>query len=66
MTITLPFWTVPVALNVLFCGLALYKLPNPQGPYDIGSFIDGTLKMGGAVIGSLLVWIAYLLVLLAT
>lgn len=65
MTITFPFWTLPLALTLLFCGLAVYTLPKSSGPYDIGAGMEGIVKLGSAIVGSLLVWIAYLLALLA-
>lgn len=66
MNMTLPFWTLPLAITLLFVGLAIHKLPASSGPYDIGSAFEGLVKLCAAIIGSLLVWIAYLLVVVNT
>lgn len=63
ITFVVPTWLIPLVLTAALYG-ALTLWVNRQSSSGIGAAVDGFFAGVGWVIGSLLIWLAYLIVLL--
>ncbi|MEE9481835.1 hypothetical protein [Methylobacterium ajmalii] len=64
ISFVIPTWMIPLALTVALYG-ALTLWVNRQSSSGIGAAVDGFFAGIGWVVGSLVIWIAYLVLLLA-
>ena len=62
MTITFGWWAIPAVITAVAMTWALMGDYAPRGDYDFGTPVIGLLKLGAAVIVSLLAWLVWSLV----
>lgn len=60
MSLTLPVWSIPLALTIAVWAWALLT-PDyvPRGDYDFGGAIRGLAQLAACIIGTLLFWLVY-------
>ncbi|MBG7616518.1 hypothetical protein IWC96_14665 [Brevundimonas sp. BAL450] len=63
MTFSLPFWSIPLAMTVVFWTAAIcWPLPPGGGSYDFGTPIRAALHLTLALIATLVVWLVFFMV----
>lgn len=57
--ITIPSWSIPLIMTIIFMIIAIRSGPESSGDYDFGSSFVALLCLAGGVIASLILWVIY-------
>lgn len=64
MELTLPIWSIPVALSALvIVGCILWPISSPGGDYDFGGAFEAMFHLIVAVFLVMAIWLVFFIIL---